>query len=96
MTVRVCFVCTGNICRSPMAEIILRSLAGQTPTARGTLGGRLEVSSAGTGPWHVGEPMDVRAARALADAGYPDPPRIDNLSRDRSRPLLSGTAEIFM
>jgi len=72
VTVRVCFVCTGNICRSPMAEIILRSLAGETPTPGGLLGERLEVSSAGTGPWHVGEPMDPRAARALTDAGYPD------------------------
>lgn len=72
---RVCFVCTGNICRSPMAEVVLRHLA-SSQTAPGTpgepLAGRLEISSAGTGPWHDGEPMDPRAAAALAARGYAD------------------------
>jgi protein-tyrosine phosphatase len=67
---RVCFVCTGNICRSPMAEVVLRHLAASAPVGQGVLGDRLEVSSAGTGPWHVGEPMDPRARRALASRGY--------------------------
>jgi low molecular weight protein-tyrosine phosphatase len=89
--VGICLVCTGNICRSPMAEVVLRQLAagqpgrGQPggsspgsdqpgsgePTAA-TLGDRLRLSSAGTGPWHDGEPMDPRAAAALAGAGYRD------------------------
>jgi protein-tyrosine phosphatase len=69
---RVCFVCTGNICRSPMAEMVLRQLALATPVRHGVLADHLEVSSAGTGPWHVGEPMDPRARRALADRGYVD------------------------
>ena len=73
MTLRVCFVCTGNICRSPMAEVVLRSMAIASPTAAGTLADMVEVSSAGTGPWHVGEPMDPRAVTALAAAGYHDP-----------------------
>ena len=64
---RVCFVCTGNICRSPMADVVLRWMAD-----RSGLAGRLAVSSAGTGPWHEGEPMDPRARRALAAAGYAD------------------------
>lgn len=65
---RVCLVCTGNICRSPMAEVVLRQLAGAVPG----LIDRLEVSSAGTGAWHVGEPMDPRARDALARRGYRD------------------------
>ena len=73
VTLRVCFVCTGNICRSPMAEVVLRSMAAGTAVGRETLGDLLEVSSAGTGPWHVGEPMDPRAAAALDAAGYADP-----------------------
>ncbi len=67
------FVCTGNICRSPIAEVVTRSLAEDTTLADGTpLGRRLEVSSAGTGPWHEGEPMDPRTAAALRRAGYPE------------------------
>lgn len=56
-----------------MAEAILRDLVGRTPdTDAGTLAEQVAVSSAGTGPWHVGEPMDPRAATALAKRGYPD------------------------
>jgi len=62
---RVCFVCTGNICRSPMAEVVLRQLA-----ASAGLGDSLEVSSAGTGEWHVGEGADPRTVVALAARGY--------------------------
>ena len=71
--VRVCFVCTGNICRSPMGEAVLRQLAEQTILGDGTtLAERLVVSSAGTSGWHVGEPMDPRARDALARRGYAD------------------------
>jgi protein-tyrosine phosphatase len=70
---RIVFICTGNICRSPMAEVITRSLAAHTRLADGTsLADRLEVHSAGTGPWHEGEPMDARAQASLARGGYPD------------------------
>lgn len=60
----ICFVCSGNICRSPMAESVLRS-----GLAEAGLDG-VEVSSAGIGPWHIGDPMDERAAARLASAGY--------------------------
>jgi protein-tyrosine phosphatase len=67
------FVCTGNICRSPMAEMAAKMMADATVLADGsTLGDRLIVRSAGTGPWHEGEPMDPRAGAALRRAGYPD------------------------
>jgi protein-tyrosine phosphatase len=74
---RVVFVCTGNICRSPMAEVVTRAMAESTTLADGVvLGDRLIVTSAGTGPWHEGEPMDDRALAALHRAGYPDHPHI--------------------
>lgn len=71
--VRVVFVCTGNICRSPMADVVLRQLAADEVLADGSrLGDGLEVSSAGTGGWHAGEPMDPRALGALERRGYVD------------------------
>ncbi len=71
--VRVCFVCTGNICRSPMADVVLRHLADRATLPDGTvLSERLVVSSAGTSGWHTGEPMDPRARDALARRGYED------------------------
>jgi protein-tyrosine phosphatase len=72
-TPRVCFVCTGNICRSPMADVVLRSLAAETVLGDGTvLADHLDISSAGTGGWHQGEPMDPRARAALERRGYVD------------------------
>ncbi|WP_440709238.1 low molecular weight protein-tyrosine-phosphatase [Herbiconiux sp. YIM B11900] len=62
---RVCVVCTGNICRSPMAEVVLRDLVD-----RAGLTGRVIVSSAGTGEWHVGEHADPRTVEALRARGY--------------------------
>ncbi|MEL5991230.1 low molecular weight protein-tyrosine-phosphatase [Microbacterium phosphatis] len=62
---RVVFVCTGNICRSPMAEVVFRDLA-----ERAGLGGAVVSSSSGTGDWHVGERADVRTIEALARRGY--------------------------
>ena len=68
---RIVFVCTGNICRSPMAEVITRALAGSTALGDGSpLTDHLDGRSAGTGPWHEGEPMDERASDALVRAGY--------------------------
>ncbi|CAN5685623.1 low molecular weight protein-tyrosine-phosphatase [soil metagenome] len=58
-------VCLGNICRSPVADVVL--------TARVVAAGladRVEVASCGTGDWHVGEPMDRRSAATLTAAGY--------------------------
>ncbi|MBA2470704.1 MAG: low molecular weight phosphotyrosine protein phosphatase [Pseudonocardiales bacterium] len=59
------FVCTGNICRSPMAEIVFADAL-----RREGLADRVRVSSAGTGGWHVGSPADPRTAEALRRAGY--------------------------
>jgi protein-tyrosine phosphatase len=71
----IVFVCTGNICRSPMAEVVTKMLADTTVLLDGsTLGDRLIVTSAGTGSWHEGESMDPRARAALRRAGYPDHP----------------------
>jgi protein-tyrosine phosphatase len=70
---RIVFVCTGNICRSPMAEVITRDLAATTELVDGTaLGTHLELRSAGTGPWHEGEAMHPLAAEALVRSGYTD------------------------
>lgn len=53
---RICFVCLGNICRSPTAEAVM----GHLVAAEG-LESEVQVESAGTGGWHVGEPPDPRA-----------------------------------
>ncbi len=62
---RVLFVCLGNICRSPTAEVVFREAA-----ARAGLFHRIEVDSAGTGSWHVGNPPDHRAIEHAARRGY--------------------------
>jgi protein-tyrosine phosphatase len=62
---RICLVCLGNICRSPMGEVILRE-----ELERAGLSGRVEVDSAGTGDWHLGSPMDSRARAELSRRGY--------------------------
>jgi protein-tyrosine phosphatase len=70
---KIVFVCTGNICRSPMAEVVTRDMAGATTLVDGTtFGSHLIVTSAGTGGWHEGEPMDPRTGAALRRGGYPD------------------------
>lgn len=61
---RVLFVCAGNICRSPTAEGVLRGLI-----AEAELHDEIEVESAGTGGWHVGDPPDPRSVAAAADRG---------------------------
>jgi len=62
---RVCFVCTGNICRSPMAEQVFRARL-----AEAGLAGLVETDSAGTGGWHVGDGADERTVSVLESAGY--------------------------
>ncbi len=62
---RICLVCMGNICRSPMAEVVLRDRL-----AAAGLADRVEVDSAGTGGWHVGDAADARALATLRGAGY--------------------------
>jgi protein-tyrosine phosphatase len=60
-----------------MAGIIFRE-----ELRRAGLDGRVQVSSAGTGGWHVGEPADYRAAQALAQRGYPTRHSAAILSRE--------------
>jgi protein-tyrosine phosphatase len=62
---RIAVVCLGNICRSPMAAVVLSDRV-----ARAGLADEVDVVSAGTGGWHVGGPMDERAARLLTSHGY--------------------------
>jgi protein-tyrosine phosphatase len=65
----VALVCLGNICRSPIAHVVL-----EQRLAEAGLDDRVVVHSSGTGDWHVGDPMDRRAAATLTAAGY-DPSR---------------------
>jgi protein-tyrosine phosphatase len=62
---RILFVCLGNICRSPTAEGVLRAIA-----AREAPELSLEVDSAGTAGYHIGEPPDPRTRQAAARRGY--------------------------
>ncbi len=62
---RVTFICSGNICRSPMGEVILKALVDDTVYAD-----RVVVDSAGLGSWHVGDGADPRTVRVLAKHGY--------------------------
>lgn len=62
----VTFICSGNICRSPMAE---KMFAHQI--AERGLTGAVRVTSAGTGGWHAGDPADPRAVHVLRAHGYP-------------------------
>jgi protein-tyrosine phosphatase len=80
---RICFVCTGNICRSPMAEAVFKNLV-----RKAGLEGAVAVISAGTGDWHVGERSDERTVTALRARGHDgtghrarqfDPDWFDNL-----------------
>lgn len=70
---RVALVCLGNICRSPMAHVVLDARVDDAGLA-----GQVSITSCGTGDWHVGDPMDRRAAATLSAAGY-------DASRHRAR-----------
>ena len=69
------FVCTGNICRSPTAAGVFRKLVLEAGLEQ-----QIEVDSAGTGDWHVGEGADSRALQAALQRGY-------DLSLHRARQL---------
>ena len=80
---RILFVCLGNICRSPTAEAVLRELAvREAPELT------LEVDSAGTAAYHVGQPPDPRTCSAAARRGY-------DLSTLRARTVESADFERF-
>ncbi|MGW2209528.1 low molecular weight protein-tyrosine-phosphatase [Streptomyces sp. NPDC001781] len=65
MVYRVCFVCTGNICRSPMAESVFQARAAEAGLDR-----LIEADSAGTGGWHEGDAADPRTVSVLGERGY--------------------------
>jgi protein-tyrosine phosphatase len=60
---RILFVCAGNICRSPVAEAVVRAEFARA-------GVDVLVASAGTGPWHIGKPADARAQASALERGY--------------------------
>lgn len=78
---RVLFVCTGNICRSPTAEGVLRALAARS-------GMPVHVASAGLVAYHEGEAPDPRAQAAAARRGY-------DLSSQRARSLRGTELDAF-
>ncbi len=82
-TYRVLLVCMGNICRSPTAEVVLRKFI-----KNNGLGDKVEVDSAGTHGYHVGEAPDQRTQRAAAVRGY-------NLSQLRARKVAHQDLEYF-
>ena len=61
---RLLFVCLGNICRSPTAEGVMRALVREAGLEQ-----QIELDSAGTGGWHVGESPDARATEAARRRG---------------------------
>lgn len=81
--IRILFVCTGNICRSPTAEGVVRRMAEDD-----ALAGRLILDSAGTGGWHVGDAPDPRAVAAARQRGY-------DLSGIRARQVSARDFEAF-
>ena len=80
---RVLFVCTGNICRSPTAEGVLRHKA-----AAAGLAEAFEIESAGLARYHIGDPPDARAQRQAATRGY-------DLSDQRARSVVRDDFERF-
>ncbi len=81
--IKILFVCMGNICRSPTAEGVLRQFLRQQK-----LDGRVEVDSAGTHGYHVGEAPDQRTQRAAASRGY-------DLSSMRARKVAPQDLDYF-
>lgn len=75
--VRVCFVCLGNICRSPTAEGIFLQMV-----AEEGLADQVAIDSAGTAGYHVGEPADARSAATAQRRGVPLPSRSRKFTRD--------------
>ena len=65
-TIRILFVCMGNICRSPAAHCVFQNLVDEAG-----LGDRIQVDSAGTHGYHVGSPPDTRMQAVLRKAGVP-------------------------
>lgn len=80
---RVLFVCTGNICRSPTAEGVFRAFVERAGLAK-----RIEVDSAGTHSYHIGDAPDPRAIAHARRRGY-------DLSTLRARQVKAADFERF-
>ena len=80
---RVTVVCTGNICRSPMGELLLRERF-----AEAGLADEVVVDSAGTHSWEVGNPADPRTLAVLARNGHEDLGGADHVARRFERAWL--------
>ena len=79
---KILFVCTGNICRSPAGEGVLKKMCEERGMHNWT------IDSAGTGNWHTGEAPDLRAQEAAHRRGY-------DISMQKSRPLRADDYEKF-
>ena len=88
MTYQIVTVCTGNICRSPMAEYALRQALEEEGLAD-----RVEVASVGTSGWEIGNPVDSRAGALLArhglDAGSHRARQMDAAELERADLILT-------
>ncbi len=62
--IRVCFICLGNICRSPMAEFVMKDLVNKAG-----LSDQFEIASAATSAWEIGNPVYTPARQKLAEHG---------------------------
>ncbi|MET1055941.1 MAG: low molecular weight protein-tyrosine-phosphatase [Pedobacter sp.] len=78
---KILMVCLGNICRSPLAEGIVRQLAADN-------GLDWEIASAGTGNWHVGQPADSRSIAVAKSYGY-------DISKQRAQHFISRMLEEY-
>lgn len=81
--VKVLFVCLGNICRSPTADGVFAHKVRAAGLEK-----LIEVDSAGTGGWHIGNPADPRASAHAAERGY-------DMSRLRARQVANSDFEYF-
>ena len=80
---RILFICTGNICRSPTAEGVFRTLV-----SNHRIEDNVFIDSAGTGSWHQGAPPDTRTQSVAASRGY-------DLSMIKSRPIIENDIKKF-
>jgi len=83
MSIKVCFVCMGNICRSPTAQGVFETLVKESQ-----MSSRISIDSAGTHAYHIGEPPDHRAQEAAKRRGI-------DLSRQRARKIVVEDFEVF-